>query len=38
VVTVLDHGRGFDPAPGAGIYLEITMPLAKRTHKNDLER
>lgn len=60
VVTVLDQGRGFDPAaqpegmglresirgrvaeaggavridtaPGAGTYLEITMPLAGRQH------
>ena len=61
VVTVLDQGRGFDPAtqpegmglkesirgritesggtvridtaPGAGTYLEITMPLASRVHR-----
>jgi signal transduction histidine kinase len=61
VVTVLDHGRGFDPAtqpegmgltesirgritesggtvridtaPGAGTYLEITMPLASGMHR-----
>ena len=61
VVTVLDHGRGFDPAtqpegmglkesirgritesggtaridtaPGAGTYLEITMPLASGVHR-----
>jgi two-component sensor histidine kinase len=60
IVTVLDHGRGFDPvtqpegmglkesirgriaeaggtvridtAPGAGTYLEITMPLAGSPH------
>jgi signal transduction histidine kinase len=63
VVTVLDQGRGFDPAtqpegmglkesirgritesggtvridtaPGAGTYLEITMPLASGVHRED---
>ena len=62
IVTVLDHGRGFDPAtqpegmgltesirgrvaesggtvlidtaPGAGTYLEITMPFASGRHRD----
>lgn len=64
VVTVLDHGRGFEPAtqpagmgltesirgrvteaggtvridaaPGAGTYVEITMPLAPGPHRDSL--